>query len=183
MKEYKGIIFFLLRFVITYVVLSVAYGEYIHQYDSQNPPGTDGFTTLVAKQTARVSALFGYASEVHSNDHLNYAEAQEKTFDSVYLDEQYAISVEEGCNGLSIMILFAAFIIGYWGRWKSMLWFIPAGLVFIHLSNLLRLLLLGILSIQEETAAFHFFHKFGFTAIIYGAVFILWVLWVKKFSK
>ena len=182
LKQFRPTILFLVRFFGVYGVLSVLYGWYIGSYDRAEPPVTDPVTQMVTVNCARAAGLFGYEWNIIENDHLNWDREEEQTFDSVYLDDHYAISVEEGCNGVNIMILFLAFVVAFGGRLVNMLIFIPAGILFIHLSNIARLLLLSLLNVEWGGRAFHFFHKYGFTAVIYLSVFILWFLWVTRFS-
>lgn len=181
-QQFKPTIYFLLRFFGVYLVLSVAYGLYINQYDTASPAQTDPFTRMITYQCSGSSQWLGYRSQVIEDDHRNYTSNEEQTYDSLWLNDQYAISIEEGCNGLNLMILFVAFIIGFGGSPLRQLLFIPAGLLFIHLANLGRLLLLSWLNIEWSAEAFHFFHKYGFTAVIYLAIFLLWYLWVMHFS-
>lgn len=181
-KDFKPTILFLLRFFGVYIFFSFLYGLYIQHYDTAAQPVTDPITRVITYQCTRTSSLMGYRAEIIENDHLNYESAEEQTYDSLWLNNQYAISIEEGCNGINLMILFMAFVVGFGGKTVNMLIFIPAGLVFIHLANLGRLMLLSLLNIEWGGQAFHFFHKYGFTAVIYVAIFLLWYLWVMRFS-
>ncbi len=179
----KGVVFFILRFLITYAILSGLYGVYIQKFDTSNPPATDSFTRFVSYQTMFAAEALGYTSELVRNAHLIHETEEEQTMDSIYLDNKYAVSVEEGCNGLSVAILFVSFIIGFGGQWKKLVWFIPMGLAFLHVANIGRILLLGILNVDFDGQGFHFFHKYLFTAIIYAAVFVLWIWWVNRFGQ
>lgn len=181
-KEFRPTILFLIKFFGVYLVLSVIYGIFISRYDTAEPPVTDPITRFVTFNCTHTAALFGYSPMVVENDHLNHESDEGQTYDSIWLDNTYAISVEEGCNGINIMILFLAFIVAFGGQALSMLLFIPTGLIFIHLSNIARLLLLCLFNVEWGGRHFHFFHKYGFTAIIYLAVFLLWYLWVMRFS-
>lgn len=179
----RPVINFLLRFLGIYVVLSVGYGFYIAHYDTLDPPLTDPVTAMVTRQTAQVAKFLGYSPDVLPNDHLQYHAEAEQTYDTLLLNDVPAIAVEEGCNGISVAILFMAFVVGFGGRWKSMIWFLPAGVIILHLANLARLILLAWLSVETEGNAFHFFHKFGFTAVIYAAVFVIWIWWVRSYGR
>lgn len=181
-KDFKPTIFFLLRFFGVYFAFSFLYGLYINQYDTAAPPETDPITRVITYQCAHTSSLMGYQAEMIENDHKNYESAEEQTYDSLWLNDQYAISIEEGCNGVNLMILFMAFVVGFGGKVLNMILFIPAGIVFIHLANIGRLMLLSLLNVEWGGQAFHFFHKYGFTAVIYIAIFLLWYLWVMRFS-
>lgn len=182
MREFKPTIFFLLRFFVIYFGFSALYGYFIRNYDTGNPPTTDPITRFVTFNCTNTAAVFGYEPDVVTDDHLNREVLPEQTYDSVWLDEVYAISVEEGCNGINIMIIFMAFVVAFGGKLVNMLIFIPAGLLFIHAANIGRLLLLGLLNVEWGGRAFHFFHKYGFTAVLYVAILFLWFLWVNYYS-
>lgn len=181
-KDFKPTILFLVKFFAIYGIFSLAYGKYISHYDSLENPKTDPITTLVAFSCTNTSTVFGYQPLIIQNDHLNTKSKSEQTFDSIWLSGKYAISIEEGCNGINIMILFVAFIIAFGGKMVNTLLFIPFGILFIHASNIARLMLLSLINVKFEGQSFHFFHKFGFTAIIYLSILFLWFLWVKKYS-
>lgn len=178
----RGVVLFLLRFLATYLVLSTIYGEFISHYDGLETPQTDPITHFVVEQTAAFSELLGYETEIYEDAHLYAQTEEEQTFDTIHLDDKYAISVEEGCNAVNVMILFLAFVIGFGGKWKAMTWFLPLGLLFIHLANIGRLTLLEIINVDFQGEGFHFYHKYLFTAILYVAIFILWVWWVNVYG-
>lgn len=182
LKDFKPTVFFLLKFFGVYIVCSILYGIYIKHFDQQQPPKVDGVTHFVTTNIAWVGEVLGYKTSVLQNDHLNKGSEIEQTFDSFFINDAYAISVEEGCNGLNIIILFMAFVIAFGGELKRMGLFIPAGILFIHICNIGRLLLLSIINVEWGGRAFHFFHKYGFTAVIYLAVLLLWFLWVGQLS-
>ena len=175
-KEFKPTILFLVKFFAIYLVFSTLYGLFIANYDEDKV--LDPITRFVAVNCVSSASAIGYETEIVEDDHLRMDSEEEQTFDSIWLDSIYAVSVEEGCNGINIMILFVAFVVGFGGRLKNMLWFIPAGLFFIHLANIGRLLLLSLLNVEWGGRGFHFFHKYGFTAVLYLAILLLWYLWV-----
>jgi exosortase family protein XrtF len=180
-KDFKPTILFLLKFFVIYLVGNGIYGGFIANYDLDQK--LDPITRWVAYQCAGTANIMGYETEVVENDHLSYEGAyEEQTFDTLFLDAVQGISVEEGCNGINIMILFVAFVVGFGGKWLNMLIFIPAGLLFIHLANLGRLMLLNVLLLEFDGQGFHFFHKYGFTAVLYVAILILWYFWVMRWN-
>lgn len=178
----KGVLGFLLRFLATYGILSAVYGNFIAHYDGLTPPETDPITRIVVDQTAAVSTIFGYEPEVFYDSHLYYAAEDEQTYDTIHLNNTYAISVEEGCNAVNVIILFMAFVIGFGGKWMAMTWFIPLGVLIVHIANLGRLLLLAVINVDFNGEGFHFYHKYLFTAILYIVIFGLWVWWVNKYG-
>lgn len=180
-KDFKPTILFLVKFFLIYLIGNGLYGAFISNYDLEQK--LDPITRWVAYQCAGTADIMGYETEVVQDDHLKYTDAyEEQTFDTLFLDAVQGISVEEGCNGINIMILFIAFVVGFGGKLLNTLLFIPAGLLFIHLANLGRLMLLNILLVEYEGQGFHFFHKYGFTAVLYVAILILWYFWVMRWN-
>ncbi|HIE44911.1 MAG TPA: exosortase family protein XrtF, partial [Flavobacteriaceae bacterium] len=89
--------------------------------------------------------------------------------------------VIEGCNSVSIIILFIAFIIAFSGSFKSTIFFGFIGSLLIYSTNIFRIAVLsiGILLYPKQQ---EILHSLVFPAIIYGMVFLLWVIWVNKYS-
>lgn len=178
----KGVLLFLIRFLATYLILSVVYGQFISHYDSLETPEADPITHFVTRQTVGIAELLGYESELYEDAHLYIQAEEEQTYDTIHLNDKYALSIEEGCNAVNVMILFLAFVIGFGGKWKAMTWFLPLGLLIVHIANIGRLLLLAIINVDFDGKGYHFYHKYFFTAILYVAIFLLWVWWVNKYG-
>lgn len=181
-KEFRPTIIFLVKFFVIYFGFSVLYGFYIKKFDTAQPSQVDDITHFVSYNCTHVGALIGYEPTIVLDDHNNRDYEEEVTYDSIWMNGIYAISVEEGCNGINIMLLFIAFVVAFGGKLTSMLIFIPAGVLFIHLANIGRLMMLVLINVEFGGRAFHFFHKYLFTAIIYGAILLLWYLWAVRFS-
>lgn len=169
-QKYKSVIRFLVLFLGTYVVLSLLYNAYLH-FGKSETYYPDPITHLVAKQTSVLTSAFGYKAEIipHPN------EASMK----LIINGNYLARIVEGCNALSVMALFAAFIAAFHQRWKPTLLYIFMGAVLIYCANLFRIVLLAI-ALYEYPQYEEVLHGVVFPAIIYGMVFLLWVLWVRK---
>ena len=89
--------------------------------------------------------------------------------------------VIEGCNAVSVMILFAAFVFAFSTQWKKTLLFILFGIVLIHVLNVIRIALLSF-ALYYYPQYEEILHGTIFPLFIYGVVFVLWILWVTKFS-
>ena len=168
-SEFRPTILFLVKFVGIYLVGNKLYGLYITSYD----PRPDPVTHVVSVQTAFVLNTCGY--DVNAEDRK-----QKPTTDLMHLGRA-KLSVYEGCNGLNTMIIFVAFLIAFGPISKTLLWFIPVGLLIIHLMNLARISLLFFVS-EYMPDAMYFTHKYFFTAILYVVIFVLWIWWVKRYS-
>lgn len=101
--------------------------------------------------------------------------------DAVGIDGTHGVLIGAPCNGLSLFALFAGFIIIFPGKWVYKLVFIPLGIVLIHVINVLRLVGLALVVLYHPTSL-EFNHKYTFTVIVYIFVFVMWMIWVKKFS-
>lgn len=139
---------------------------------SQSYP--DYFTHLVGEQSKDLLNIFGYTTEIlpHPNEPSL----------KVMISDVYVARVIEGCNGLSVLILFISFIVAFSGKLKTTLLYLLSGSVIIYVVNVLRIVILAIW-LYEYPGESEFLHAVVFPAIIYGVVFLLWIFWVNRFSK
>lgn len=176
MKEYitqfKPFLIFLTRFALTYLVLTFAYESYLNQFNQKNFE-VDGFTQLVANQSQKVLSVF----DAHSYTMPNF----EETSVNLYYHDTWVTRIIEGCNALSIIILFISFVISFAGKLKQTILFILIGSLLIHVFNVLRIALLS-MAIFHFPKYEHILHGVIFPLFIYGIVFLLWVIWVNKYS-
>jgi len=171
--KYKSVIKFIITFLAVYLILSVSYKLYLDQsVGSKYYP--DYITQLVAKQTKALISAFGYNVEIVN--HPNEPSIK------LILNKKYVARAVEGCNSLSVIILFVSFMVAFAGRFKPTVFYILAGSVLIYSVNLIRIVILTI-------ALYHYpwrkeiLHTVIFPLIIYGLVFLLWMFWVNNFSK
>jgi exosortase family protein XrtF len=90
--------------------------------------------------------------------------------------------IGDPCNGVSLFALFTGFILAFPGPWKTKLWFIPMGILAIHLINVIRVVALVIVEYYYPESL-DFNHTYTFTVLVYSLVFVLWYWWIKKFSN
>jgi exosortase family protein XrtF len=170
-QKNKPFFIFLLKFGGTYLVLALIYAFYLSFFDADHFE-PDGITHLVARQSASLSNMLG--EEAHIEPHPR--EASYKFF----VKGRYLARVVEGCNAVSIMILFAAFIVAFSSTFKRTAVYFVFGVVTIYVLNVLRIALLCIaLFYYKESGPF--LHDILFPLFIYGVVVVLWILWVAKF--
>lgn len=148
------------------------YQSYLNQFDAKSNE-VDGFTKLVATQSQQVLSVF----DAHSYTLPNVKEPSVKLF----YHDKWVARIIEGCNALSVIVLFISFVIAFTGKLKKTLIFIIIGSVIIHVFNILRIALLCV-SIYNYPKMEHILHGVIFPLIIYGIVFLLWVVWVNKYS-
>jgi len=163
---------FLLKFVLFYVVFIFIYKLYLSQYDLQKNE-VDGITKVVAYQTKQLMLCFDNDIEAVKNEN-------EPSIKMIY-HSRYVARIIEGCNAISVMVLFASFVFAFSSRWKKTALYIVSGIVIIHVLNIIRIAVLS-LSLFYFPAYEEILHGTLFPLFIYGVVFVLWILWVTKFS-
>ena len=175
LEKNKTIIIFLLKFFITYFVLFGIYSFYL----SRTQVKTDLFscspiTTMVGSHVQEMSNLLGYDAYVEQNsDELSM---------KFIINGKYVSRIIEGCNAVSVIILFLAFIIAFSGTLKATILFGIFGSLLIYLVNLFRIIALSILYYKFPEYQ-EILHNLVFPSIIYGITFVLWITWVKYFSN
>lgn len=156
-----------------YISLSVVYKIYLNvSVDSQYYP--DYVTNLVAYQTESLLSTIGYNAEV-----LNHPDEPSM---KLILEGNYIARIIEGCNSISIIILFLSFVIAFSGKLKTTILFLLSGSVLIYAVNLIRIVILSV-GLYHYPWRSEILHSVIFPAIIYGIVFLLWMLWVNRFSN
>ncbi len=115
---------------------------------------------------------------------VDYAARTIRTAGEYYASEEFSqwetlgVEVGEPCIGYGVMYLFFALISSFPGHNKVKLWFIPMGLSFIYVLNILRISLLTIL-VKFKPEIWEMNHKFVFKIVVYALVFFLWTRWFK----
>lgn len=99
------------------------------------------------------------------------------TYSHVNRGGKKLIGIYQACNGLELMILYAGFILSFSGRLQIKLLFIAGGIAALYFMNILRLVMLGYISI-EYPLHFQFAHKYLFNMIVYAVTFFLWMGYV-----
>jgi len=134
----------------------------------------DYMTNLVARQTNTLLNSIGYEASVLPHPD----EASMK----VIVNGKYVARVIEGCNALSIIILFLSFIIAFSGKFKTTVLYCFAGAIILYAFNLIRIVILSA-GLYHYPWRREILHNVIFPMLIYGTVFLLWMFWVNRFSK
>lgn len=169
-NDFKPVLKILLRFIILYVVLVLVYQFYLNGFKNS---GLDSCSTWVMKQVIWVQEFFGYSSQM-----VPGKPEDETTW--FFVSGKYTSRMVEGCNAISIMILFLAFVFAFYKGAKTVL-FAGVGILFLHIMNVLRIAGLNIVVIEHPQYS-KMGHDYFFPAIIYGSVVLLWLIWIKFFA-
>ena len=169
--QYRSFLLFLGKFTITYLALTFIYEFYLNQFDDRTFE-LDGITKLVAKQTEDLLLFFN--ADISSALHDGQLGVK------FFYNQKYVARIIEGCNALSVIILFVSFVVAFAGKLKYTIPYIIAGSLFVYLLNIVRIAILTI-AIYHFPNQQSFLHGVVFPLFIYGVGFGLWVVWGDKF--
>lgn len=167
--KYKSVIRFVVLFLGSYLLLSVLYSFYL-KASASGGYFPDYFTNLVARQSATILEAFGYGAVLFENI------ARQGVF--LTIEDKYSVNIVEGCNSISVIILFVSFIIAFAEGFKKTFLFLLVGMVLIYIVNLVRISLL-VIALYKYPEYQELLHSVLFPAVIYGMVFLLWIAWVR----
>lgn len=172
-QKNKAVIRFLLTFFGSYILLALVYELYLSLGQS-SVFYPEFITHIVALQSEQIIAFLGYDTL------LSKSLASPAML--IGISGEIMVRVVEGCNAVSVIILFLSFILAFKKTWKQTLLYIFAGSVIIYTLNIIRIALItiGICHYPQHT---EFMHGTLFPTFIYGVVFLLWVIWVRNFKK
>lgn len=167
--DFKPILKVLLRFIIIYMVLLFAYQRYLQPFEGVD---LDPFSYWVANQVVYVQNALGYATVL-----LPEPLRETANFHSYGINTTRMV---EGCNVVSVLILFVAFIFAFYKGFKTFL-FVIAGLVVLHIANVFRIAGLNLVYLEAPQYS-KITHDYLFPAVIYGMVVVIWLVWIKFFA-
>lgn len=167
--DFKPILKVLLRFIIIYMVLLFAYQMYLHPFEGKD---LDPFSYWIADQVVFVQNSLGYFTRL-----VPYPNFETAVFQTEKVDVTRMV---EGCNAVSVLILFIAFVFAFYKGYKTFL-FVLGGILILHIANVLRIVGLNLVILEHPDYG-DFTHDYLFPAVIYGMVVVLWLVWIKFFA-
>ncbi|AWA28821.1 exosortase family protein XrtF [Flavobacterium magnum] len=172
LQQYKPFLIFLGKFLCSYFLMLFLYQLYLNSFNAAifEP---DGATRLVSENTVWFLKATGHNAEI-------FPHPRESSY-KLFLDGHPIARIVEGCNAVSVMILFAAFIVAFSAKFLRTFIYILAGILLIHVLNVIRVGLISV-AMQKYPAYKGLLHDVIFPLFIYGVVFGLWVLWINKYS-
>lgn len=155
-----------------YLALSFVYKKYLG-VSEQWGYYPDYFTHITGKASRSLIEFFGYKTRIYEDD--------SQPFLKLIIEDVYIARIIEGCNSISVIILFLAFIIAFASSFKTTALYMLTGSIIIFVANIVRIavFIIGIYHYPKYTEVLH---SVIFPALIYGIVFLLWLVWVYTFS-
>jgi len=172
-KKNKAVLKFLLVFFGSYTLLALGYQVFLNYvtFEGYYP---DIITHHVATQSFNLIDFLGYDATIFKDS--------ESPSMMIAINNENVVRVIEGCNSVSVIILFLSFVLAFYKGVKSTLGFIVLGAVTIYSLNILRvaLLVLGLYFYKDYG---DFLHDILFPLFIYGVVLLLWLIWIRTYKK
>ncbi len=162
------LLFFIVKASFLYTACYLVYEFIIKRYTTIDQL----FIRLILNCCKGILDLFGYHT---------FASREVNDFQVFGIDGSTGVWIGGPCNGVTLMCLFAVFIIAYPGNTAAKRWYLPAGILFVYLINIIRIVGLALIAYYSPQYL-DFNHTYTFTFIAYSAVFGLWMLWVNRFS-
>lgn len=161
---------FLIRAGIFYFIWSVVYQSWILPHTS--------IDRYVINNLIDISSVFlkGMGYQLIPNP------AIDEPIRTIGIDGTHGLWVGDPCNGLTLFAVFSAFLLAFPGQIKYKFWFIPLGLILIHLSNSIRITILAMI-VKIDYNYLDFNHNYTFTVFVYGIIFLLWYWFIKLNQK
>lgn len=129
--------------------------------------------SLIIANAGFILKLFGFTV---------YQSTEDRDLQLIGVDGAHPIWIGTPCNALTLFMFFALFVIAFPGSIKRKLWFIPIGIVIIHLANVLRVVALTVINYHAPQYV-EFNHIYTFTILVYSIIFLLWMWWVNSSLK
>lgn len=94
----------------------------------------------------------------------------------------FAVSIEAGCNGVEATIVLLAAILAFHAPWKNKLVGLAVGVVAVQGLNVVRVISLFYLG-QWDRQWFEWAHLYVWQALIMLDVLIVWLVWVRTLPR
>lgn len=168
LKDFGPILKILGRFILIYIILLGVYQYYL---SVSSADGLDGYSTMVANVANQFQEAVGYSSSLLPDP--SYQQAY------FLIEGRKVTRMVEGCNAISVMILFTAFVFAFY-KGKKTLVYIMVSLLILFIMNIVRISTFNIVKFTRPEYG-KMFHDYIFPSIIYGTVVVLWLVWVQFF--
>lgn len=155
--------------IASYLLFYLVYNYVVKKYTYYD----QNFIGHIIKVTNSALQTLGYKT---------FLVLQDRDYQVIGIDGSSGVWIGSKCNSITLFALFAVFVLAYPGNTKNKLWYIPFGIVVIHLLNICRVISLCLIAFYSPQSL-NFNHTYTFTFFIYLVIFGLWVFWINKYAK
>ncbi len=94
----------------------------------------------------------------------------------------FAVSIEAGCNGVEATIVLCAAILAFPAPWRHKAVGLVVGVLAVQLLNIVRVISLFYIG-QWDFAMFEWAHQYVWQALIMLDVLVVWLIWVRRVPR
>ncbi len=161
------------QFLAKFIALMLLW-KFIYALILKENGATDQFVTkYVALFSLRILNEIGYPMTSQINEIGMYY---------FYMYGKCQLQIAHSCNGLILFVLYVAFLVSFKGDWLLKILVSIVGCLGIYLINVGRVVALMLIHVHYPQYL-NFSHHWLFSALVYGFVFSLWLLWINKLSQ
>ena len=170
-ESYRGIVLFMVTLLLANIVwkLSIAGDDAVNTTSVVTLWGMnvsmpfDLMASNVAKSVSAILNVCGTHVTVSDENVIRH-------------DNGHAVRIIWACSGLKQMYIFFCIFLCSRGPWKKKLYIIPLGILLVHLTNVLRIVIIAA-SVKNHHEWFHFLHEYLTKYGFYVIIFLIWVVW------
>ncbi|OGC81524.1 MAG: hypothetical protein A2W07_01710 [candidate division Zixibacteria bacterium RBG_16_43_9] len=163
-KAYKAILRFVLLFIGLLILLIILFSLTADKFLS---PTIDKIEIATAHIVGLVLNIFGMGAQV-SQKFLSL--------------KNFSVEIIAECTGLFEIFIFLAAMLAYPASFKKKLWGVFLGIPFIFLVNILRMVVITVVS-NYRPSAFEFMHLYFWQVALILILLSAWILWIEKIVK
>ncbi|HQA75973.1 MAG TPA: archaeosortase/exosortase family protein [Salinivirgaceae bacterium] len=156
--------------------LSFAFGLGLNILSSDFPIISDKVESFIT--SLNFSTLLTYLT----TKHLNLLGIPALIVDNKIVIGEHSTYFDYGCLAIRDIVMFAGFILTYFGRFYKKILYILVGTMVLIVANVSRVTLIGI-AMSYDYSLFGFVHDYGTILIVTGVTFLLWAIWSKKNNR
>ena len=175
---------FLLKGLVVFIAWKLLFHLWLQPVQWPDAPLVKAIASQVSSglNILKGDDIYGYKIKQVNHSLRESKNSQQYLATNALVTKQHkpVLLIVPNCNGLELMVLFAGFIICFPGKWQRKSWFIPAGILAIHVVNVLRSMALVGMSTGWWKQYFNFAHHYLFSLTIYLFIFMLWAWYVKS---
>ncbi|OQX75478.1 MAG: hypothetical protein B6D61_10290 [Bacteroidetes bacterium 4484_249] len=172
---FKDVAIFMIIILFFHVLWKIFISDVVAHEFYQNS------TDFLARKVYNASVWFLQAIniDISTFDELSIGDRLRKNV-IFYAANNGFVAVGQSCSGLKQFYQWVFLMLLYPGPWKHKLWFIPFGLLIIHIVNIFRIITMTFVTINIPQH-WDFTHDWIMRPFFYVVMFALWVQWNEKF--
>ena len=133
------------------------------------------FSVILAKQANFLLEFLGFDTNIEIHGDMVVSKILKYKY-------QHGVWIGEPCNGIKIFGVFSIFILCLRSKWINKILFLPVGIFILHLLNVIRVASLTYIAAVNPNML-DFNHNITFQIIVYSAMLLLWLFFIKKFTN